>query len=77
MRRDGEDCGGGSQALAAARGAAIRYAPSLPLHNTPMLLSLCNVGPTLSCYRKLRIPADVCRFKCVCAGLSEGTAALS
>ena len=25
-----EDCGGGSQALAAARGAAIRYAPSLP-----------------------------------------------
>ena len=64
-----EDCGGGSQALAAARGAAIRYAPSsLPsFPNTPMLLSsalwLCNIGPTLSYYRKLswrlRILADV------------------
>ena len=67
-----EDCGGGSQALAAARGAAIRYAPSsLPsFPNTPMLLSsalwLCNIGPTLSYYRKLswwlRILVDVSKY---------------
>ena len=38
--------------------------PSLTFHNTPMLLSFCNIRPTLAhtVYRKLRIPADVCKY---------------
>ena len=58
-----EDCGEDLRLWPRPVGRQSDMPPSLPsFHNTPMLLSLCNIGPTLAYYRKLRIPADVCKY---------------